>query len=211
MDSNSRSDDSITSAILSGSTYQRLRYERHSFFRQSVARTLTLQSALLGMLAILLPVYGLFPAGVAGYLPATDPAAASPKVMLLGLLGGALELFGAGILVGAALYRVRRAPLTEGQAHAILDMEDFARYVGFATGGFAILVTVCLFAVGLGGGSAVGAYVDTAGANPFAPSGFDVPVASVSLSAFVASVAVFYASSYLSMRLSVQRARRRHE
>jgi hypothetical protein len=168
-----------------------------------------LQSALLGLLVALLPMYGLFPASVAGYLPATDPAVASPKVLLLGVFGGLLELLGATLLVGTALYRVRREPLTESQAHTVLDVEDFARYVGLGTGGLAILLTVCVFAVGLGGGTAVGAYVGTAGANPFVASGMGLPVVAVSLVAFVASVVLFYAGGYLSVRLA--QARRRGE
>lgn len=211
MDSDTQADDRITRAILSGSTYERLRYERHSFFRQSVPRTLTLQSAMLGLLAILLPMYGLFPTSVAGFLPATNPTVASPKVALLGAFGGALQLLGATLLVGSAVYRIRSGPLTEEQAHTALDVEDFARYVGLGTGGLAVLVTVCLFALGLGGAPAVDAYVAVAGANPFAPSGFGVTVATLSLSAFVGSVAVFYASSYLSVRLSVEQARQRRE
>ena len=211
MDSDTNSDDRITRAILSGSTYQRVRYERHSFFRQSVPRTLTLQSALLGLLAILLPVYGLYPDSVAAMLPATNPAAASPNVLLLGEVGGLLELFGAALLVGAAVYRVRLAPLTESQAHATVDVEDFARYVGLGTGGLAILLTVALFTLGLGGASTVGAYVAAAGANPFTASGVDLSVASVSLAAFVASVALFYASSYLSVRLAHAQPRQRDE
>jgi len=207
MDSDTKSDDRITSAILSGSTYERVRYERHSFLRQSVPRTLTLQSAFLALLAILLPMYGLFPESTVAYLPAVDPHVASPKVLLLGAFGGLLELVGAALLVAAAVYRVRRAPLSESEAHAALDAEDFARYVGLGTGGLAILLTVCLFAVGLGGESAVGAYVANAGANPFTASGFDLPVATVSLLAFGASVAVFYAGSYLSVILSLLRTR----
>lgn len=200
-------DDHIASALLSGSTYEKVRYQRHAVLRQSVPRTLMLQSALLGLLVALLPMYGLFPASVAGYLPATDPTVASPKVLLLGAFGGLLELLGAVLLVGAALYRLRRAPLTESQAHTVLDVEDFARYVGLGTGGLAILLTVCLFAVGLGGGVAVDSYVGTAGANPFGTSGLGLPVVAVSLGAFVASVVIYYIAGYLSVRLSQVRQR----
>jgi len=202
-----QADDHIASAILSGSTYEKVRYQRHSFLRQSVPRTLMLQSALLGLLVALLPMYGLFPTSVAGYLPAADPGVASPKILLLGVFGGLLELLGATLLAGTALYRVRRAPLTESQAHTVLDVEDFARYVGLGTGGLAILLTVCVFAVGLGGGGAVGAYVGTAGANPFVASGLKLPVVAVSLVAFVASVVLFYAGGYFSVRLSQTRRR----
>lgn len=211
MDSDIQSDDNITSAILSGNTYERLRYERHSFFRQSVPQTLRLQSAMLGLLALLLPIYGLFPDSIRSFLPAADPAVASPKVLLLGAFGGLLELLGAAVLVGAAVYRVRLAPLSESQAHTAIDMEDFARYVGLGTGGLAILVTVLLFAVGFGGEGAVSSYIDTAGANPFIDSGVGLPVATVSLVAFVASVTTFYASSYLSVLLALVTARQRGE
>jgi hypothetical protein len=206
MTTDPQTDDHIASALLSGSTYERVRYQRHSFLRQSVPRTLMLQSALLGLLVALLPMYGLFPASAAGYLPAADPAIASPKILLLGIFGGLLDLLGATLLAGTALYRVRNAPLTERQAHTVLDAEDFARYVGLGTGGLAILLTVLVFAVGLGGGAAVGTYVGTAGANPFVASGLGLPVVAVSLVAFVASVVLFYAGGYLSVRLSQERS-----
>ncbi|QIO21156.1 hypothetical protein [Haloarcula sp. JP-L23] len=202
-------DDHITDTMLSGTTYERVRYERHSYFRQTVPRTLALQSAFLGLLAILLPMYGLFPESVGQFLPAADPEIASPKVLLLGVFGGLLEALGAALLVGAAAYRVRLAPLTEAQAHAVLDVEDFARYVGLGTGGLAILLTVCLFAIGLGGEGTVASYIATAGANPYAPSGYGLSVGTVSLAGFVASVLVFYAGSYFAVRIALERIRQR--
>ncbi|WP_146417759.1 hypothetical protein [Haloarcula hispanica] len=203
MSTDSQPDDTIAQAIISGSTYERLRYERHSYLRQTVPRTLALQSALLGALALLLPVYGLYPDSTAAFLPSINPDLASPKVLLLGVFGGFLQLFGATLLVGSVLYRVRLAPLTERQAHAALNAEDFARYVGLGTGGLAIVLSLCLFAVGLGGGDAVSAYVAFTGRNPFVDSGFGLSVATVSLLAFVASVTVFYASRYLLVHLAL--------
>lgn len=203
MSTDSQPDDTIAQAIISGSTYDRLRYERHSYLRQTVPRTLALQSALLGALALLLPMYGLYPDSTAAFLPAVDPAVASPKVLLLGLFGGFLQLFGATLLVGSVLYRVRLAPLTERQAHAALNAEDFARYVGLGTGGLAIVLSLCLFAVGLGGGEMVSSYIAAMGRNPFVDSGFGVSVAAVSLFAFAASVAVYYSSRYLFVYLAL--------
>ncbi len=109
-----------------------------------------------------------------------NPDLASPKVLLLGVFGGFLQLFGATLLVGSVLYRVRLAPLTERQAHAALNAEDFARYVGLGTGGLAIVLSLCLFAVGLGGGDAVSAYIAFTGRNPSAASGFGVAAFSTS-------------------------------
>jgi hypothetical protein len=114
-----------------------------------------------------------------------------------------LELFGATLLVGSVLYRVRLAPLTERQAHAALNAEDFARYVGLGTGGLAIVLSLCLFAVGLGGGEMVSSYIAAMGRNPFVDSGFGVSVAAVSLFAFAASVAVYYSSRYLFVYLAL--------
>ncbi|MFC6976851.1 hypothetical protein ACFQL1_22515 [Halomicroarcula sp. GCM10025709] len=200
-------DDDITDALLSGSAYERVRYERYAYFRQTVPRTLALQSALLGLLALILPMYGLYPAGTAQYLPAVDPAVASPKVLLMGLFGGAFQLLSAVLLVGAVLYRVSRTPLTEEQAHAVLNVEDFARYVALGTGGVGILVSVLLFALGLGGAGAIEAYVATMGRNPFAPSGFGISVSTVSLLAFGASVLVFYAGRFLAVKIALSRLR----
>lgn len=202
------SQDEITRAFLSGSTYDRVRYERHSYVRQPIPRTLALQSALLGVLAMLLPMYGLFPESAATYLPSTDPAVASPKVILLGVFGGILQVLGAVLLVGAAAYRVRKGALTEQQAHSVLNTEDFARYVGLGTGGLAILVCLALFAVGLGGGPAITSYVETLGENPFVASGYGLAVADVSLVAFLASLTVFYAGQYLDVLLDLERLAR---
>jgi len=201
MSTDSQPDDSITQAILSGSTYEKVRFERHSYVRQSIPRTLVLQSALLGLLALLLPMYGLYPKSVAPYLPAVDPMLASPKVVMIGVFGGLFQLLAAIILVGTAVYRLRNGPLTEAQAHAVLDAEDFARYVGLGTGGLAILVAVLLSAIGLGGGDAVSSYVATMGRNPFVDSGFGLSVGVVALGAFACSVALFFAGNYLAVLL----------
>ena len=178
-------DDRIARTMLSGSTYERVRYERYAFFRQSVPRTLTAQSGILALLALTLPMYGLYPESVAAFLPATDPAVASPKAILLAVFGGGMLLLSAALLVGAGLYRARFSPLTESQAHSVIDVEDFARYVG------------------LGGGEAVGAYLEVTGRNPFVDSGTGVSVQVVALAAFVASVLLFFVGRYLSVLLAV--------
>ena len=196
-------DDRIARTMLSGSTYERVRYERYAFFRQSVPRTLTAQSGILALLALILPMYGLYPEGVAAFLPSTDPAVASPKAILLAVFGGGMLLLSAALLVGAGLYRARFSPLTESQAHSVIDVEDFARYVGLGTGALAVVLSVGIFAVGLGGGEAVGTYLEVTGRNPFLDSGTGVSVQVVALAAFVASVLLFFVGRYLSVLLAV--------
>ena len=198
------SEDPITDAVLSESAYRRLRYERHSAFSQSVPETLTLLSASLGLLALLFPIYGLYPSSVAPYVGSADPMVAAPKAMLLGAFGGLLQLLSAGLLLGATAYRLRSAPLTEAQAHRVLDTEDFARYVGLGTGGLAVLGSVLLFSVGLGGGEAIASYIATMGRNPFVDTGTSVSVGEIALGAVAASLVVFYARSYLTVRLEAE-------
>jgi hypothetical protein len=199
-------DDEITEAFLSGSAYERLRLQRETYFSQSIPTKLTWQSGLLAGLALLLPLWALYPETVAGYVPTTNPMIASPKVLLLGLLGAGIELFTATLLVGAALYRIHRHPLSEGQARTVLNVEDFASYLGFGTGGMAIAITVVYFLIGAAGGSAIEGYVQSMQSNPFATSGVGLTVAELATFAFVGCVVLMTLRLYLRYRLLALRA-----
>jgi len=195
-------DDRITDAVLSGSAYERLRLQRPTYFGQSVPRKLTAQSVLLAGVALLAPLYLLFPTTVAKYLPTTDPVVASPKVIVLGLVGAGIELFAATLLVGATLFRLRHYPLSEPQARTVLNVEDFASYLGFGTGGMAIAITLCYFALGLAGGEAIAGYVATMdGINPFVDSGLGLSVAEVAGLSFAGCLGLLCAGRYLRGRL----------
>lgn len=194
--------DAITEAVLSDSAYEQLRYQRETYFSQSVPTKLTWQGILLGGLALLLPLYVLFPATVAEYVPSVDPTLASPKVVLLGLIGAAIELFAAVLLVGAALYRIRHHPLTREQATTVLNVEDFSAYVGFGAGGMAIGLTVIYFLIGLSGGQAIESYVRAMdGVNPFAASGVGLSVAELAVFSFIGCILLLMLRLYLQLRL----------
>jgi len=195
--------DPILDALVDGSAYERIRVERFAHFKQPLERKLAIQSAMLGLLALLLPLYSLYPRSAGAYLPSLNPVAASPKVLFLGVFGGAVELVTAALLVGVALYRVRNAPLDEAQAHSILDAENFATYLGFGTGGIAIALTLGFFLLGLGGESTLRWYVEaTNGINPFATTGVDISVAHVATAALSASVVVLTVRAYLREQLA---------
>lgn len=195
-------DDKITKAFLSGSAYERLRLQRQTYFSQSVTTKLTWQSILLGVIAMFLPLYALYPATVIKYLPAAHPAVASPKIVLLGLLGVLIELFAAALLVGTALYRIRFHPLTEAQARTVLNVEDFASYVGFGTGGIAISITTVYFLLGIIGNGAVKGYIESmGGVNPFAASGVGLSVAELAVGAFIGAIWLMSLRLYLQYRL----------
>lgn len=193
-------DDAITQAVLSDSAYEQLRYRRETFFSGSIPQKLTWQGLLLGGLALLLPLYALFPSTVVGYVPSVDPTLASPKVVLLGLVGAGIELFAAGLLVGAAVYRIHNHPLSRDQATMVLDVEDFSAYVGFAAGGMAIGLTLLYFLIGLSGGQAIENYVQAMdGANPFTASGVGLSVGELAVLAFVGCIVL------LTLRLCLER------
>lgn len=197
-----RDDDHITSAFLSGSTYERLRLQRPTYFSQPITTKLTWQSLLLGIIAMFLPLYALYPQAVIEYLPAADPAVASPKIVLLGLLGALIELFAAGLLVGATLYRIRGYPLSERQARTVLNVEDFGSYIGFGTGGLAIAITTVYFLLGIVGGQAIEGYITSMdGINPFAASGVGLSVAELATFAFICAVILLSLRFYLRYRL----------
>ena len=194
--------DDITSAILSGSMYDQLRLQRRTYFSQPTVTKLTWQSLLLGGLTLLLPIYLLFPATVTEYVPSADPALASPKVLILGLVGAGIETFTALLLVGGAVYRIRNYPLDESQARAVLNVEDFASYLAFGTGGLAIGLTVVYFLLGLGGGAAVESYVQTMdGVNPFAASGTGLSVVELAVASFLGCIVLLMIRLYLKLRL----------
>jgi hypothetical protein len=195
--------DTITSAVLSGSTYERLRALRPPpFGGGSLTTVITRQIALLGTLALLLPLFGAFPASTAEFLPSTDPTRAAPQVIVLGMFGGVMVTFSATLLVAVGFFRVRLEPMTESRAKTLLDTETFAAYVGFITGGASIAVTLAYFCLGLAGGEAVAGYVQAMdGVNPFSASPVGVPVAYVALAAFTVAATLLLAESYLSVKL----------
>jgi hypothetical protein len=194
--------DPVANALLGDSTYEQLRQLRYSPFGQPIPTKLVWQSGLLFLLALMLPVMAAFPAEVRAMLGGTA-VSSSPKVLILGLVGG-IVVFGGGLaLTAVGFLRVHLEPrMTEQLAHRLLGMEDVASLLGIGTGGIAILLTMAYVLMGYVGIRAVEWYVDTMGLSPFAPSGVElVSVGSVATLAFVGSVALLVASQALHMEI----------
>lgn len=195
-------DDQIASAVLSESEYERARVERFSHFKQPLHKKLAWLGGLMAALALVLPIYGAYPAASEAYLPSTAPGAASPKAVLLGVAGGGVVVLSAVLLLGAAGYRIGKAPVNRSQAHTILNVEDFAAYLGFGTGGLAILLTLGYFLLGAAGDGAIEGYMALMRTtNPFAASGLGVTVTHLGIGAFLASVGLLAAQAYVRFRL----------
>jgi hypothetical protein len=197
--------DPVADALLGDSTYERLRQTRYSPFGQPIPTKIVYQSGLLFLLALMLPVMAAFPAEVRAMLGGAA-VSASPKVLILGLVGG-IVVFGGGLaLTAIGFLRVRlESRMTEQLAHRLLGLEDVASLLGIGTGGLAILLTMAYVLMGYVGIRAVEWYIDTMGLSPFAPSGVEpVTVGGVATLAFVGSVALLVASQALHMEIRLR-------
>ena len=190
--------DPVADALLGDSPYERLRLRRFTPFAQPIPTKLALQSGLLFLLALMLPVMASFPAEVRAMLGGTA-ASASPKVLLLGMAGGVGVFVGGLVLTAVGVLRVRLEPrMTEDQAYRLLGLEDVASMLGIGTAGLVVLLTMAYVVLGAAGTRAVEWYIQVTGYSPFAPSGLEpVTVGGVATLAFVGSVALLVASHAL--------------
>jgi hypothetical protein len=201
-----RDRDHVTEALLSDSTYERLRFSRPGFFKQPIPAKLRWQSALLVALALILPAMAAFPLEVRPFLPDGGVAFGSPRIVLLGLVAGVAVFLGGVALTVVGLLRVRLGPrMTERAANRLLNVEEVASLLGIGTGGIGVALTLAYVSLGLIGARAVTTYVETMGQNPFAHSGIEaVSVSSVATLAFVGSVALLVASQYLHLEFALK-------
>jgi hypothetical protein len=185
------SDDPITTAVLSGSTYERLRVTEGSLFTIRPRKAMAIQALLLSALALVAPLYLLFPDSVAPLIPTTDPVTATPKLLVLGLFGWGLEVMAAVMMVGLYRYRTTRQPLSESQARTIFDVERISAGLSIVTGGLAIAFTVGIVALGVGGESTLGVYLESvAGGNIFEQLSVAFSVAHLSVVSAIGAVVV---------------------
>lgn len=129
-----------------GLAYERMRDVRQSHFTQPLVRKLAVQGALLVALASTLALTASVGSGPAG--------GAVPDLATLGAGGG--SLVAAAITAHAAVgaYRLRREPITEREALALLTVEDAASYLGIGCGGLLVAATVVATVLGLTTGAA---------------------------------------------------------
>lgn len=186
----SDSDDPIAESVLSESVYERLRYTE-GIITIPVSRVLVIQAALLAALALIWPLYALYPGAIAAHVPTLDPFGATPKLLFLGLVGWATELAAALLLAGLWHYRQRNAPLSEETARTIYDVEQIAAGLSIVTGGLAIAVTVSLVSIGVFGEAAITAYLDgIAGDDVFTQTGLGLSVGHLAMLSVLSSVLV---------------------
>lgn len=191
--------DPITDAFLSDSTYERLRVERYTLISRRIPQKLVCQSALLFVLALVVPIVATYPSPVRAAFPGGDPLWSSPLVLWVGVYAGGIELGTATCLIAVAIVRRRyEQHLSESQVHALLNVEDVASMFGLATGGFAILITVGFFLLGHAGAETFYSVVESAPRDPYGPTSVSIPVIAVGMAAAVSSSVVYSIGRYLS-------------
>ncbi|KTG10592.1 hypothetical protein AUR64_07945 [Haloprofundus marisrubri] len=202
MDSDDGVTDPIASALLEGPQYQRLRARRHSLFKQSIPRKLAWQAAILGALALVLPLAMTLPASTRGLFPGGDPLSSTPKILLLGAYAGVIEVVAAAGLLYVGYRRLRTGDsLSEHEARHLLSIEDVSSMISLVTGAFAVVAVDGFFLLGHGGEPAVGAFLAAGGGNPFAGTTVPVTVVGVAVPAAVLAAVLFSLSRVLERRL----------
>jgi len=201
MDGNDHVDDPHASALLGDSTYERIRMQRYSLFKQSIPTKLGLQALILGALALVVPLAMAQPETTRA-LFGGDPLSAAPKFLFLGMYASAIEFVATLGLCYVAYRRITAEDaLDERQVRDLLAIEDVASNVSLVTGGAAVAAVHAFFLLGLGGEPLVEQVVSLAGRNPFTDGFIPVTVALVAVSATVLAVLTFALSRVLAGRM----------
>lgn len=137
-------EDPIAEAVTSDCPYLRAAVERYRPIRGPVSRTLVRQAGLLLVLALAFPIVATYPETMGELVSA--PTAGFPKVLLVGALGGAVQLFAAATLVGLVLVRANVS--SDREAHRLVTLEDLATTVRLGTGGLAIVFSIAYLSLG---------------------------------------------------------------
>jgi len=191
-------DDQITGAILSGSTFERLRATRFSPWRWPIPQKIAYQSYLLVALAAVVPLTLAFAPEVAEAYLGPSRLDASPHVLVLGLFSLiVLVLTGIGHAV-IGLYRLRLEPdISRDRALDLFAWEDVAASLGLGTAGVGVMGTLAGTAVGYAGTDPF-ASVHVSGAALLGPGGV-VSVFWFGFLALAAASTLYWLSGYLHM------------
>lgn len=193
-------DDRIASALLGDSTYERLRIERHCYFRQPTPTKIAWLGGLLFAVALVAPIAATYPPSTQG-LFVGGVLQSSPKIVTLGVFAVVIEVGCAGALTAVLLRRRQLEPdLTVEQAATLLTVEDLATLLGVVTGGATVLLTDAFFLLGHGGVAARTAFVEAGGGDPFAAAGHDVTVLALAVAALLAGCGFTLLSRSLEQR-----------
>ena len=201
-------DDPLADAILSESTFERLRATRFSPWRWPIPQKVAYQSYLLASLAAVVPLTLALPPEVAETYLGASRLDASPHVLVLGVFSLiVLVLTGIGHAV-IELYRLRLEPdIPRDRALELLAWEDVASSLGLGTAGVGVIGTLAGVAVGYAGTDLFES-VHVSGAALLGPGGV-ISVFWFGFLALAAASTLYWLSGYLHMSNIEREAARR--
>lgn len=196
--------DPIADAILSSSTFEQVRMERWSPFKDPIPRKIRWQSYLLFGLAGVALMAALQPRAVTEAYFGGPPLAASPKLLFLGVFA-LVVLFITGVAqAGLGHYRLRHEEqIDRSLALELLAWEDVCSLFGLGTGGLSALLTLCLFGVGFGGTRTLETWQQFVGTNPYAASGLPMTVLVFACLAVAAGLVLYTVAANLHVAMIV--------
>ncbi|MFB6117696.1 hypothetical protein [Halosegnis sp.] len=129
-----RPDDPVASALVEGSTYDRIRVQRISTFKWPTRLKLFRLGGLSSLLAVAVLSLSILPPRVVAFLP-VDPYTTLTRVVLVASIGAAVMGLSGTLLVITAIARPRLEPMDEARAEAVLAFEEMWSLIGFVIGG----------------------------------------------------------------------------
>lgn len=182
-------EDPLADSLLSGDVYRRLRVERSLGVGWSTGTRLRAQALIAGSLALAYPLGRLSPA-----------VGESPVVLLAGLFGALVAAFGAVLVGGVAIARLRAgAGLTETTAEELVTLEDMATMLSLVTGGGAVAATHAVLVAAVLAPEGLQAVMRR---DPFTPSGTPLTLAAVAAGALVVAATIALLSRWVDARLT---------
>lgn len=193
-------DDPIADAILSGSTFERLRATRFSPWRWPIATKIAYQSYLLVALAGVVPLTLALPPEVAETYLGASRLDAAPNVLVVGVFSLVVIVLTAVAHAVIGLYRLHLEPdIPHETALELLAWEDVASSLGLGTAGFGVLITLAGFGVGYAGaGPDLFLVVEQSVASLLGPGGV-VSVFWFGFLALASASTLYWLSGYLHM------------
>lgn len=196
-------DDALTQLILDGSTYDKLRFSRWSWFKNPVPQKLR-WSCLIILAVTLVPFLILvFPESVvAKDVTLYERIHLSPTVLVLGYFILSLEVIGALVMAGLVILRLRREPqMTDRYAEELLVWEDVVSLLSYGTGGIGALLFTLFFLLGLAGPDAITTFMD-GGPEVFVQTGLPLDIINFAVVGVGLSAIVYTLSEYVTFLLS---------
>lgn len=159
-------EDPVASALVDGTTYERVRVQRMSTFAQPIPRKLHRLGWLQFALAAAMVSTAALPRATTTTL-AADPFGTTTKLSVLAAIAGTVAAAMGVALVVNGLVSERLEPMDEATAESLLALEEMASLIGFTIGGVLAALAVAIVLVAHGGPEPVEALLTVTKTSPY--------------------------------------------